>query len=70
MRAIPPPIVTVWSSGPGHWALRSTIGHAAKLTVREDQYHGPRFVKWVPFVPGTATSELFQHPRYPTTPSK
>jgi hypothetical protein len=28
-------IVTIWSSGPGHWALRSTIGHAAKLTVRK-----------------------------------
>jgi len=27
--------LTVWSIGPGHWALRSTIGHAAKLTARE-----------------------------------
>jgi hypothetical protein len=26
-------IVTIWSSGPGHWSLRSTIGNAAKLTV-------------------------------------
>jgi hypothetical protein len=33
-------IVTIWSSGPGHWALRSTIGHAARLTVR-----GSRFEK-------------------------
>jgi hypothetical protein len=31
-------IVTVWSSGPGHWALRSTIGHAAKLTVENDRF--------------------------------
>jgi len=22
-------IVTIWSSGPGHWSLRSTIGYAA-----------------------------------------
>jgi hypothetical protein len=27
-------ILTTWSSGPGHYALRSTIGNAAKLTVR------------------------------------
>ena len=31
-------IVTVWSSGPGHWALRSTIGHAAKLTVGSNRW--------------------------------
>jgi len=31
-------IVTVWSSGPGHWALRSIIGHAAKLTVENDRF--------------------------------
>jgi hypothetical protein len=24
-------ICTIWSSGPGHWALRSTVGHAAGL---------------------------------------
>ena len=40
-------IVTIWSSGPGHWALRSTIGHAAKLTVRETP--SPRFAKWTPY---------------------
>ena len=27
-------IVTVWLSGSGDWALRSTIGHAASLSVR------------------------------------
>ena len=27
-----------WSSGPGHWALRSTIGHAASLTVMGDRF--------------------------------
>jgi hypothetical protein len=31
-------IVTIWSSGPGHWSLRSTIGHAAKLTVRDGRF--------------------------------
>jgi hypothetical protein len=31
-------IVTVWSSGPGHWSLRSTIGHAGKLTVRYGRF--------------------------------
>ena len=31
-------IVTVWSSGPGHWALRSTIGHAASLVVMGDRF--------------------------------
>jgi hypothetical protein len=30
--------VTVWSSGPGHWALRSTIGHTASLTVMGDRF--------------------------------
>ena len=33
-------IVTVWSSG--HWALRSTIGHAAKLTVGSNHSGTPR----------------------------
>jgi hypothetical protein len=31
-------IVTIWSSGPGHWALRSTIGYAASLTVMGDRF--------------------------------
>jgi hypothetical protein len=31
-------IVTIWSSGPGHWALRSTIGYASKLTVQNDRF--------------------------------
>jgi hypothetical protein len=37
-------IVTVWSSGSSHWALRSTIGHAAKLTVSTNQSGTPIFV--------------------------
>ena len=31
-------IVTTWSSRPGHWALRSTIRYAAKLTVANDHF--------------------------------
>jgi hypothetical protein len=31
-------IVTIWSSGPGHWALRSKVGAAAALTVRGDRF--------------------------------
>ena len=31
-------IVTVWSSSPDHWSLRSTIGHAAKLAVENDRF--------------------------------
>src|SRR5262249_60881094 len=30
-------IVTTWSSGPGHWAQRSTIRYAASLTVMGDR---------------------------------
>ena len=36
-------IVTVGSSGPGHWALRSTIGQAAKLTVGSNRWGTPVF---------------------------
>src|SRR5262245_46718719 len=31
-------IVTTWSSGPGHWAQRSTIRYAASLTVMGDRF--------------------------------
>jgi hypothetical protein len=37
-------IVTIWSSGPGHWALRSTIGNAAKLTVGSNHSGTPIFM--------------------------
>jgi hypothetical protein len=39
-------IVTVWSSGPGHWALRSTIGHAAKLAVGQNHSGTPIFMPY------------------------
>jgi hypothetical protein len=31
-------ITTTWSSGSGYYALRSTIGHAASLTVMGDRF--------------------------------
>jgi hypothetical protein len=31
-------IVTIWSSGSGDWALRSTIGYAASLIVKGDRF--------------------------------
>jgi hypothetical protein len=36
-------IVTVWSSGSGDWALRSTIGYAASLTIGSDGSGMPTF---------------------------
>jgi len=30
--------VTVWSFGPGDWSLRSTIHHAASLTMKGDRF--------------------------------
>jgi hypothetical protein len=38
-------IVTVWSSGPGHWSLRSTIGYAAKLAVGVNRFGTPIFAR-------------------------
>jgi hypothetical protein len=38
-------IVTVWSSGSSHWTLRSTIGHASKLTVGVNHSRTPIFVR-------------------------
>ena len=36
-------IITAWSSGNGEWALRATIGRAAKLTVRDNRRGTPTF---------------------------
>ena len=36
-------IVTVWSSGSTVWSLRSSIGEAAKLTVKSDKLGKPVF---------------------------
>jgi hypothetical protein len=40
-------------AGAAHDALRSTVGQAAKLTVRENETEGPVLVRWKPF-PGCA----------------
>jgi hypothetical protein len=37
-------IVTIWSSGPGHWSLRSTIGTASALAVGSNKSGTPIFV--------------------------
>ena len=42
-------ICTIWSSGSGHWALRSTIGYAAGLRVKEGQHEPPHFAHWKPY---------------------
>jgi hypothetical protein len=36
-------IITVRSSGSSHWSLRSTIGEAAKLSVKSDKLGKPVF---------------------------
>jgi hypothetical protein len=62
-------ITTVWSSGPGHWSLRSTIGHAAKLTVEDNQRDGPHFRKWAAFPGGTPADEFSSAPPTPQPPA-
>jgi hypothetical protein len=39
-------IVTIWSSSPGRWTLRSTIGQAATLTVKSDKLGKPIFQRY------------------------
>lgn len=43
------PIEMRRKNNPNVVALRSTIGQAAKLTVREDAQKGPTFEHWKPF---------------------
>ena len=46
----PSEIIEMWQEGASTWALRSTIGQAAKLTVVESGRPGtPRFQKWRAF---------------------
>jgi hypothetical protein len=42
-------IITIWSSNPEHWALRSTVGYAASKTVREGSRGTPYLATWTPF---------------------
>ena len=39
-------ITTIWSSGSTDWSLRSTIGHAAKLTVEDNSLGKPVFRRY------------------------
>jgi hypothetical protein len=45
-------IITAWSSGNGEWALRATLGHAAKLTVRDNSRGTPTFQQYEPWPQG------------------
>jgi hypothetical protein len=47
-------IVTAWSSGNGDWALRATIGHAARLTVRDNSRGTPTFLQYEPWPQGSS----------------
>ena len=47
-------IVTAWSSGNGDWALRATIGHAARLTVRDNSRGTPTFLHYEPWPQGSS----------------
>jgi hypothetical protein len=42
-------ITTAWSSGTGDWALRATVGHSAKLTVRDNSRGTPTFLQYKPW---------------------
>jgi hypothetical protein len=42
-------IITAWSSGKGEWVLRATVGHAAKLTVRDNSRGTPIFQGYEPW---------------------
>jgi hypothetical protein len=47
-------ITTAWSSGNGDWALRATIGHAARLTVRDNSRGTPTFLQYKPWPQGSS----------------
>ena len=41
-------IITAWSSGNGEWVLHATVGHAAKLTVRDNCRGTPTYQECEP----------------------
>jgi hypothetical protein len=47
-------ITTAWSSGNGDWAMRATIGHAARLTVRDNSRGTPTFLQYEPWPQGSS----------------
>jgi len=46
-------IITAVSSGNGEWALRATVSHTAKLTVRENCRGTPTFQEYEPWPQGS-----------------
>ena len=42
-------IITAWSSGNGEWVLHATVGHAAKLTVRDNSRGTPTSQEYEPW---------------------
>jgi hypothetical protein len=46
-------IITAWSSGNGEWVLRATVGHAAKLTVKDNSRGTPTFQGYKPWPQGS-----------------
>ena len=46
-------IITAWSSGNGEWVLRATVGHAAKLTVKDNSRGTPTFQEYEPWPQGS-----------------
>ena len=44
-------IITAYSSGNGDWSLRATIGHAARLTVKDSRRGTPAFLQYKPWPP-------------------
>jgi hypothetical protein len=48
-------ITTAWSSGTGEWVLRATIGHAARLTVRDNSRGTPTFQQYEPWPQGSSS---------------
>jgi hypothetical protein len=47
-------IITAWSSGNGDWVLRATIGHAARLTVKDNCRGTPTFLQYKPWPQGSS----------------
>ena len=47
-------IITAWSSGNGEWVLRATLGHAAKLTVKDSRRGTPTFLQYEPWPQGSS----------------
>jgi hypothetical protein len=46
-------MITAWSSGNGDWVLRATLGHAAKLTVRDNCRGTSTFQQYEPWPQGS-----------------